>query len=95
LFRRHALTIKQIGRAGNGPLYDSGTTPIRLIRDGLFHAVEVGHLAEEPVHATFGARSVIADDVEDQRIVELTGRLDGFDQSADLRVGVLAGRCPF
>ena len=33
---------------------------------------------------------VVADDVEDQRVVELTGRLDGRDQPADLGVGVLA-----
>ena len=42
------------------------------VLDGLVHAVEVGHLVEEPVHAAFGARAVVADDVEDQRVVELT-----------------------
>ena len=29
-------------------------------------AVEVGHLVEEAVHAAFGARAVVADDVEDR-----------------------------
>ena len=60
------------------------------VLDGLLHAVEVGHLVEQPVHAAFGARAVVADDVEDQRVVELAGRLDGLDQPADLGVGVLA-----
>ena len=38
----------------------------------------------------FGARAVVADDVEDQRVVQLAQVLDGLDQAADLMVGVLA-----
>ena len=58
--------------------------------DRLRHAVEVGHLVEHAVHAAFGARAVVADDVEDQRVVQLADVLDRLDQPADLVVGVLA-----
>jgi len=60
------------------------------VLDGFMLAVEVGVLVEEPDHASLGARPVVADEVEDQRVVELTGRLDRPDQPADLGVGVLA-----
>ena len=58
------------------------------VLDRFIHAVEVGHLVEHTVHAALGARPVVADDVEDQRIVQLPHVLDGLDQSADLRVGI-------
>ena len=38
----------------------------------------------------FGARPVVADDVEDERVVQLAEVFDGLDQPADLVVGVLA-----
>jgi len=60
------------------------------ILDGLVHTVEIGHLVEEPNHAPFGTRAVVADDVEDQRVVELASLSHGVDQPADLRVRVLA-----
>ena len=60
------------------------------VLDGFMHAVEVGHLVKQAIHAAFGARAIVADDVEDQRIVHLARLLDGLDQPADLRVRVLA-----
>ena len=58
--------------------------------DRFLHPVEVGHLVEHAVHAAFGARAVVADDVEDQRVVELAHVADGVDEPADLGVRVLA-----
>src|SRR5450631_46778 len=52
---------------------------LQYVLNGLRDPVEIGHLIEEAVHAPFGARAIVADDVEDQRIVELTCRLDRFD----------------
>ena len=51
-------------------------------------AVEVGHLVEHAVHAAFGAGAVVADVVDDQRVVELADVLDGLHDAADLVVGV-------
>src|SRR6476620_11308857 len=63
------------------------------VLNGLGYTVEVGHLAEKSGHTPFGARAVVADDVEDQRVVELTCRLDRVDEPADLRVCVFAKSC--
>ena len=60
------------------------------VRDGFGHAVEIGHLIEQAVHGAFGARAVVADDVEDERVVELAHVFDGLDEPADLVVGVFA-----
>ena len=60
------------------------------VRERLLHAVEVRHLAEHAVHAALGARAVVAQDVEDERVVELPDVADGVHQPADLGVGVLA-----
>ena len=60
------------------------------VRDGFGHAVEVGHLVEQAVHGAFGARAVVADDVEDERVVQLAQVFDGLDEPADLEVGVFA-----
>src|ERR1044072_5029968 len=66
------------------------------VGDGLVHAVEVGHLVVEPVHAAFGARAVVANDVEDERVVELPGSANGVYQSPDFPVCVFAkGRVKF
>jgi hypothetical protein len=46
---------------------------------GFLDAVEIGHLAEHAGHAAFSARPIIAKDVEDKRIIELTGLADGID----------------
>ena len=51
-------------------------------------AVEVGHLVEHAVHAAFGAGAVVADDVEEQRVVQLAEVFDRLHHAADLVVGV-------
>ncbi len=40
--------------------------------NGLALAVEIGHLVVEPAHAAFRAGTVVADDVENECVVELT-----------------------
>jgi hypothetical protein len=50
--------------------------------------IEIGHLVEEGVHPALGARAVVPDDVENQRVVELTEIFECRDQSADLNIGV-------
>ena len=41
-----------------------------------------------PSMRPFGARAVVADDVDDERVVELPHVLHGLDHAADLIVGV-------
>ena len=60
------------------------------VGDRLHDAVEVGVLVVHAAHAALGAGAVVAEDVDDQRVVELTGLPDGVDEPADLGVGVLA-----
>jgi hypothetical protein len=45
------------------------------------------NLAERPLQATFGARAVVSDDVEDQGVVQLSGLIEAVDHAADLVVG--------
>ena len=52
------------------------------------HAEQAGDLAERALQPALGARAVVADDVHDQRVVELAGRREAVDQPADLVVGV-------
>ena len=51
-------------------------------------AVEIGDLVRRAVHRAFGAHAVVAEDVDDQRVVEQAQLLDGFDDAADLVVAV-------
>src|SRR6478752_7221857 len=60
------------------------------VLDGFLCLIEVGHLVEEPVHPALGARAVVAEDVEDQRVVHLTRLLESLNQPPDLRIRVLA-----
>jgi hypothetical protein len=53
------------------------------------HAVEVRHLVEGAVHGAFRRGAVVADDVEDERVVEHAELLDRVDDAADVVVGVL------
>ena len=52
-------------------------------------AVEAGDLADRSLEAAFGRGAVVADDVEDQRVVQLPRGLEGGDEPADLLVGVV------
>jgi len=53
------------------------------------HAVEEGHLVERAGDCPFHAGAVIAPDVEDQRVVEVTQVVDRVEQSPDVPVRVL------
>ncbi len=55
--------------------------------------VEVGHLVVQTVHPAFGARPIVAGDVEDQRVVDLAQIFDRLDHPAGLGIGhVQVGR---
>ena len=54
----------------------------------LVDAVEERDLVGRAERAAFGARAVVAVDVDDQRVVELAHVLDGLDDAADLVVVV-------
>ena len=53
------------------------------------HPVQKCHLFERPGEGSFHAGAVVAPDVEDQRVVEVTEVLDGVEKPADVPVGVL------
>ena len=55
---------------------------------GTGNAVEGGELVRRAVERTFGAGTVVAADVDDQRVVELAHVVDGLNHAADLVVGV-------
>jgi len=52
------------------------------------HAVEEGHLVERAGDCPFHAGTVIAPDVEDQRVVEVTQVVDGVKESPDVPVRI-------
>ena len=66
------------------PLVDQGDQVLDLFLD----AVEVGHFVVHADHAAFGARAVVAGDVEDQRVVHFTDLLDRIHKSADIVISV-------
>ncbi len=53
------------------------------------HTVEHSNLVEAAVRRSFGGGAVVADDVEDQRVVKNFQLIQGIEQPADLVVGVL------
>ena len=53
------------------------------------HPVEVRHLVEGAVEGPLSGRTVVADDVVDDRVVEDSEVVDGVDQPADVMVDVL------
>ena len=59
---------------------------LRLDRHG--NAVERGELVRCAVEHAFGARAVVATDVDDQRVVEFAEVLDRLDDPPDLMIGV-------
>ena len=52
-------------------------------------AIEARDLVDGAFKATLGRRAIVADDVEDQRVVELARLLDRRDKAADLLIGVI------
>ena len=71
-------------RAGQAPPVHEAD---RLLNRGLA-AVEAHDLVRRADEGTFAARSVVAEDVDDERVVQLPHRLDRIDHAADLVVGV-------
>ena len=59
------------------------------VLDLFLHPVDIGHLIEQTAHSTFSTGPVIADNVKDKSIIQLTLFFDGFDQSPDLCIGIL------
>src|SRR5215475_8439025 len=59
----------------------------------LIEPVEEGHFVWRTERPTFGARAVIAIDVNDQRVVELTQILEGLNYASNLiiRIGRVGG----
>src|SRR5215470_14728788 len=62
--------------------------PFHLLLSGEMDAVEGHHFAGSSGKRSLCARSVVAADIDDQRVVELAHVLDGLDYAADLMVGV-------
>ena len=95
--RRHLLhplerRVHRPGPAGRevreGPLRSPERIPEELVLHRHGDAVEGGELVRRAVEHAFGARAVVAADIDDQRVVELAEVLDGLDDPADLVVGV-------
>ena len=94
--RSHLLRPGKGSIEGDGPsrrhvgigLWSAPQVQLRQhIRDLFFNTVEVGHLAEHPVPATFGTGSVVTVNKDYERIVELAGAVDSLNDAPDLVVG--------
>ena len=56
--------------------------------DDVAHPVQADHLVEGALDRAFGGGAVVADDAEDQRVVEDPELLEGVDDATDVVVGV-------
>ena len=70
------------------PVRSPELVPEELVLDRHGNAVERGELVRRAVEHPFGARAVVAADVDDQGVVELAEVFDGLDDPTDLVVGV-------
>ncbi len=71
-----------------GPFRSPELVPEKLILDRHGNAIEGGELVRGAVEHAFGARAVVAADVDDQGVVQFAEVFDGLDDPADLVVGV-------
>ena len=71
-----------------GPVRSPELVPEELVLDRHGNAIEGGKLVRRAVEHTLGARTVVAADVDDQGVVELTEVFDRLDDPADLVVRV-------
>ena len=71
-----------------GPVRSPELVPEELVLDRHRNAIEGGELVRRAVEHAFGARAVVAADVDDQRVVELAHVFDRLDDAADFVVGV-------
>ena len=62
--------------------------PEKLVLHWHGNAIEGGKLVRCAVDHTFGARAIVATDIDDQRIVQLAQVFDCLDDAADLIVGI-------
>ncbi len=62
--------------------------PEKLVLNRHFNAIEGGELVRRAVQHAFGARAVVATDIDDQGVVEFTEVFDCLDDPTDLMVGV-------
>jgi selenocysteine lyase/cysteine desulfurase len=65
-----------------------GVVPFHLLGDRKFDAIELGHFAGRPIGRSFSRGAVVADDVDDQGVVELAHVLHGLDDAPDLVIGI-------
>ena len=80
----HGVVVKGL-RSAKVSIVDAGTRWV-LMRD---NAVERRHLVEGAIGRAFGRRAVVADDVEEQRVVENAKSLERIDKPAEMRVDML------
>ena len=59
-----------------------------LVLDRHFNAIERGELVRRAIEHAFGARAVVATDVDDQGVVELAEVFDGLDDPSDFMIGI-------
>ena len=76
------------GKVRERPLRSPERVPEKLILDRHLNAIEGGELVRRAVEHAFGARAVVAADIDDQGIVEFAQVFDGLNDAADLMVGV-------
>ena len=76
------------GEVREGLVGSPERVPEQLGLDRHGNAIEGGELVRRAVEHAFGARAVVAGDVDDQGVVELAHVLDRLDDAADLVVGV-------
>ena len=74
-----------------------GRTPnvieLQLIRDWNIDTLNRGHIVRGAEDGAFRARAIVADDEDDQRVVQLTHVFHRLDHTADLMVGVSRVGC--
>src|SRR5215813_1694316 len=95
--RRHLLgpLERRIERPGpthrhvwRGLVRTPSVIELQLLRDRNVDALNRGHLIWSSEDGAFGAVTIVAADVDDQRVVKLAHVLDGLDYTANLMVGV-------
>src|SRR4029077_19912765 len=80
-------------RPGSGKMRESFVgspkfVPQKLIFDRHGDTIKCGELVRRTVEHTLGTRSIVAADVEDQRVTQFAKVFDCLDDTADLVVGV-------
>src|SRR4030095_11640435 len=76
------------GKMREGFVGSPKLVPEELIFDRHGDTIKRGKLVRRPVEHPFGARAVVAADIEDQRVIQFAKVFDCLDYTADLVVGV-------